>query len=291
MNKTKRRTSRKIGLLGYPLSHTLSPVFQQAALDYYNLPITYEVWEVAPEQLGEAVARLRLPECLGANVTIPYKEAVIPHLDQVVDFAARVGAVNTILNRDGKLTGLNTDGPGFLRALEEDGCYDPDGKRIALVGAGGAARAVAAALLGAGAFSVVIFNRDIARARTLADALRRDSPEAEIAVEPLERRTLAQVLPEIDLVVNTTPVGMKNGPRPADSAIPDDLLPDGAFVVDLVYNPPVTRLLSAAQAKGLQTLNGLSMLVYQGAAAFEVWTGEKAPLGLMFERIRQALNY
>lgn len=290
MRKLNRRRKGMIGLIGYPLSHSLSPLFQQAALDYYNLPITYEPWEVRPDRLDEVIERLRSPDCLGANVTIPFKEAVVSRLDEVVGFAAKIGAVNTVVNHDGRLKGFNTDGVGFLRALEDDACYDPDGKRVAILGAGGAARAVAAALIEAGVSTVVIFNRDLERARALTGALRAAGFEAEIGVEPLERRALGRILPDVDLLVNTTPVGMKNGPRPDGSPIPEDLVPARALIFDLVYNPSRTILLAAAQAKGAQTLNGLPMLVYQGAAAFEMWTGEKAPLGLMFERIRLALG-
>lgn len=289
MRKPVRRAKKTVGLIGYPLSHTLSPVFQQAAFDYYNLPVTYEAWETPPERLDDAIARIRSSDCLGANVTIPYKEAVIARLDEVDDFAARIGAVNTIVNRGDKLEGFNTDSLGFLRAMEEDASYDPDGKRAAIIGAGGAARGIAAALISAGVSSIVLFNRNVERGEALARTLREAGFVVEIKVESLDRRALELNLAEVDLVVNTTPIGMKNGPQPDGSPVPADLLPAGALVYDLVYNPAVTKLLSAAEAKGLQTLGGLPMLVYQGAAAFEMWTGQKAPLGLMFERVRQAL--
>jgi shikimate dehydrogenase len=289
MTTFKRRQSKIVGLIGYPLSHSLSPIFQQAAFDYYNLPIVYEAWETHPEAVGEAIARMRAPDCLGANVTIPHKQAVIPLLDHVDEFAARIGAVNTIVNRDGKLDGFNTDSTGFLRALEDDASYDPDGKRAAVIGAGGASRGICAALLSAGAVSLTVFNRNADRAVGMVQALRAGGFESEIRIEPLAPAALARVLPEIDLIVNTTPIGMKNGPQPDSSPVPADLLPAGALVYDLVYNPAITPLIADATARGLQTLSGIAMLVYQGAYAFEMWTGQKAPIGLMFERLRQAL--
>ncbi len=289
MRKIGRRVARKAGIIGYPLAHSLSPVFQQAAFDYYGLNVTYEKWEVTLDRLEEAVARLRSQEHLGSNVTIPYKEAAVPLLDEIAEMAASIGAVNTIVNKNGKLIGYNTDAIGFLRALDEDASYDPDGKRVVLIGAGGAARAVAVALLTSGAASLTIVNRDDERARSLAAALARAGFEDRVLIAPLERGSLSRALDGVDLVVNTTPVGMRHGPCPDASPLPDDLVPGDALIFDLVYNPPATRLLAVAGDKGSQTLNGLPMLVYQGAASFELWTGEKAPLGLMFDRVRLAL--
>lgn len=289
MTRFGRKAARKIGLIGYPLSHSLSPTFQQAALDYYGFRVTYEKWEVAPGQISEAITMLKSPDCLGANVTIPHKEAIVPHLDAIDDFARKIGAVNTVRNNGGRLEGFNTDGVGFRRALEDDACFDPEGKRVVILGAGGGARAVAATLLDAGAAEVVIFNRRYERAASLVTSLLSAGLRGAVRAAQMDRTSLRKMLAKVDLLVNTTPVGMKNGPAPDQSPIPDDLVPASALIFDLVYNPPVTRLLAIAGSKGAQTLNGLPMLVYQGAAAFELWTGEKAPLGLMLERARLAL--
>src|SRR3990172_1548085 len=161
-----------VGVIGYPLKHSLSPAFQQAALDHLGLDIRYEAWPTPPDSLAETVAGLRAPDRLGANVTIPHKEAVIPFLDELDDLARRVGAVNTIANRQGRLYGCNTDVERFLRALREDGSFDPAGSRVLVAGAGGAARAVVVALVEAGAASITVINRTFSRATRLVEELR-----------------------------------------------------------------------------------------------------------------------
>ena len=139
--------SRYIGLIGYPLKHSVSPYFQQAALDYYQLDVRYEAWETTPAELADIVKNLRKPQNLGANVTVPYKEAVLPLLDEVDGLANSIGAVNTIVKEDDKLLGFNTDAYGFIEALDKEGHFDPEGKRVVLLGAGGVARAVSFVLL------------------------------------------------------------------------------------------------------------------------------------------------
>ncbi len=280
--------SKVVGLIGYPLKHSISPVFQQAAFDYLGLPVRYEAWETPPEAVAERLARARRPDCLGMNVTIPHKEAVLPALDVVDERARQIGAVNTILNRGGRLIGYNTDADGFLQALRERGQYEPAGKRVVLLGAGGAARAVALGLAWAGVAALAIFNRTFERANALAGAVRSLVPGCSVEALPWEKPLLRDRLAGADLLVNATPIGMRHGQ--AGSPLPATLIPSGAMVYDLVYNPAETQLLRDAARAGARTLNGLPMLVYQGVAAFEIWTGQRPPIGLMMQRAAEALG-
>lgn len=284
--------SLRLGIIGYPLGHSASPAFQQAALDHLVLDATYERWEIAPERLAERVRELRGPDLLGFSVTVPHKETVMPLLDEVDAAARDIGAVNTVVHSDGRLRGANTDLAGFLRALREDGDYEPRGRSALVLGAGGAARAVAYALLAEGAARVAIANRSPERARTLADELAARFP-AKVHALPLDADSLAPLLdagPSVDLIVNCTSLGMAHGPDPGASPIPDALIPPTALVYDLVYNPAETPLLAAARRAGARTLGGLPMLVYQGAAAFRLWTGRDAPVEVMMAAASAALQ-
>ncbi len=273
--------SRVTGIIGHPVAHSLSPIFQSAAFAHCGLDVAYERWDTPAEALGERIAALRDDRCLGANVTIPHKEAVIPYLDELAGHTGRVGAVNTIVNRDGRLVGYNTDAPGFVATLKKEARFDPAGKHFYLAGAGGAARGIAFGLADAAAY-VTIANRSSERARRLADDVRAVNADVE-AVEP------GGDLSDYDCVVNCTSVGMEGGPDPA--GIPFDVagLRPGALVIDIVYAPEETPLLRAARGRGLETLGGLPMLIYQGALAFELWTGVSAPVEVMFDAARQAL--
>jgi len=280
MNKT-------VGLIGNKLSHSISPQFQQAAFDYLGLDIRYEVWETAKDSLPEVVGGLRDASKLGANVTIPYKEAALPLLDDVDKDARRIGAVNTIVNRGGKLIGYNTDASGFMRALREDGAFSPRNKRVVLLGAGGAARAVGFALVDAGVRSVIILNRSVERGGVLAWDLK--VSEIEVAALSWKDGNTLTALAECDLLVNCTSVGMKDSPGEGKSPLGIGLIPKRALVYDVVYNPMETPLIAAAKKAGARTLGGLPMLVYQGAASFEFWTGKSAPIDIMMRVAKRAL--
>jgi len=282
-----------VGLLGYPVRHSVSPAFQQAALDHCGLDIRYEAWEVEPDRLAEAVARLRTPDHLGVNVTVPHKEAVMPLLDEVDERAQRIGAVNTVVRRGDRLVGYNTDAGAFMRALRETG-FEPFGRRAAILGAGGSAKAVGYALLEANIARLTILNRTLGRADALKSYLKQQSmflgrEGMEIAVGPLDEGA-GDMLSACDLLVNCTSVGMLHGPGEGCSPIAEAIIPERAFVYDLVYNPPSTPLLQAARRRGATILNGLPMLVYQGAAAFEMWTGREAPVDIMFAVARKVLE-
>jgi shikimate dehydrogenase len=277
-----------VGLIGFGLKHSVSPQFQQAAFDYLSLDMRYEVWETAKDELPKEVEGMRDASKLGANVTIPYKEAVLPLLDDVDNDARRIGAVNTIVNRGGKLIGYNTDASGFMRALRDDGAFSPRNKRVVLLGAGGAARAVGFALVDVGVRSLIILNRSVEKGRALAWDLKVSDTEV-VALSWKDGNTLT-ALGECDLLVNCTSVGMKDGSGEGKSPLGIGLIPKRALVYDVVYNPLETPLLAAARKAGARTLGGLPMLVYQGAASFELWTGKSAPIDLMMRVAKRALG-
>jgi shikimate dehydrogenase len=285
-----------VGLIGHPVGHSISPAFQQAAFDALGLPVRYEAWDTPPGALPTTIARLRAPAYLGANVTIPHKQAVIPLIDAVDPFARAIAAVNTIVRqKDGTLVGYNTDVEGFTRSLRDEAGIDLNGCRVVLLGAGGAARAVAAAAAVQRAAILTICARRIEQAEELRDMLVR----AELLGPGMETRVLGLARPEemigrtietCDVLVNATPVGMAGHPSSASAVVDPVWISPRTLVVDLIYNPPVTPLLAAAAARGARTLNGLGMLIYQGAAAFERWTGRAAPIEIMRARAREALH-
>ncbi len=283
--------TKTVGLIGHKLKHSISPQFQQAAFDYLGLDVRYEVWDTAKDDLPNVVEGMRDASRLGANVTIPYKEAVLPLLDKVDQLARRIGAVNTIVKKDDKLVGYNTDASGFIRALEEDGAFSPRNKRAILLGAGGVARAVGFALADAGVKSLVVLNRTQSRGQALVSDLKWDLRESDTEVVALswkDGKTLT-ALTECDLLVNCTSVGMKDSAGEGKSPLGMGLIPRRALVYDVVYNPTETPLIAAAKKAGARTLGGLSMLVYQGAASFELWTVGSAPIDIMMRAAKRAL--
>ncbi|MHB1006925.1 MAG: shikimate dehydrogenase [Chloroflexota bacterium] len=280
---------RFVGLIGYPLGHSVSPPMHQAACAHYNLDLTYLAWETAPAALAERVAGLRDPAHLGANVTVPHKQAVVALVDAVDPSARHVGAINTIVNREGSLTGYNTDGTGFLRALRAEGGFEPSGATALLLGAGGAARGVAFALLGAGLRRLTIANRQRERAERLAADLADLDPPPSVTIAPWTADALSRAT-EYDLVVNATTIGMWRGPAEGQSPLLATALGPGILVCDLVYNPAETPLLASARAAGARALGGLPMLVYQGAEAFTLWTGLPAPVEVMRAAAARALG-
>ncbi len=274
--------TRLAGVIGHPVAHSLSPAFQNAALAHCGLDARYELWDTTTDALGGRVVSLRDPKYLGANVTIPHKEAVILMLDELGGQSARVGAVNTIVNRSGRLFGFNTDGPGFVAALRNEGHFDPSGRAILLIGAGGAARGIAFALVEARASRIGVANRTPSRAERLVQDVTAAGGEANVV-------PVGGDLSGFACVVNCTSLGM-NGVGDAGE-LPCELARLGpeALVVDIVYAPEHTPFLLAARRAGHRTLGGLPMLIYQGALAFELWTGVAAPVEVMFEAARRAL--
>ena len=278
-----------LGVITDPAKQSTSPAFQQAAIDALGLDLVYERWPTEPSGIGTRVTGLRAPSVLGANVTIPHKETVMPLLDELDPLVQRVGAVNTILNRDGVLFGYNTDVEGFLRALREDGGFDPAGKHVVVAGAGGAARAVVVALAEAGASSVEVLNRSLGRAQHLVDDLRVHAGKTRLGASPATLKSWAKVAAGAALLVNCTSLGSA-GHEEGQSAVPTEVIRPDMLVFDLVYRPTETQLLRDARSRGARTVGGLPMLIYQGAASFKIWTGRDAPVDVMFAAARKVLG-
>ena len=277
---------QQIALFGYPLSHSISPAFQQAALDSLSIEASYTARPTTPAGLASEVEKLRADDHLGANVTIPHKELIRDYLDGLDPWAETVGAVNTIVKEGGRLVGHNTDGYGFLRSLEERGGFSPEGKSVLLLGAGGAARAAVFALAERGAGPVLIANRTVER----GDALAGDAQGRSLDARSIPLDEAREAASRVDLIVNATSMGMEPGPNAGLSPLESRDINPGALVYDMVYTPQQTPLMEAARQAGAGVLGGLWMLVYQGAAAFEMWTSREAPVDVMYEAGLRALG-
>lgn len=284
----RARVMKYIYLLGYPLAHSISPAMQNAALAERGIRETrYVKKPMPPDRMDEMIAALRAPECLGANVTVPHKQTIAGQLDELTDLARDIGAVNTVVKRaDGRgghtLVGDNTDAYGFLQALRVRRIR-PKGTRVVILGAGGGAAAAAYALAQEGVREIVLLNRTLARSVELADRLNQKFPRLALAINDWEALAGAQ------LVINATSVGMS--PHADESPLPENSVPARyAVVFDLVYNPPATKFLRHAQKQGARVIGGLEMLIYQGARAFELWTGRRAPIGTMRAAATSALE-
>jgi shikimate dehydrogenase len=270
-------TTKLLGIIGHPVSHSLSPVMHNAALRASGLNYVYVPFEVAPEGLAAAVTGLKALGVAGFNVTIPHKTHVIQYLDALDDSAEAAGAVNTVKNDCGLLVGYNTDGDGLIRSMTNEFGFNVQGASIAIIGAGGAARGAIAALCRSGAGRIVIVNRTRERASELASAMTPRYPDTAVSVvsSPGE---LDESLAAVDVLVNTTSLGMN---RDTISFLRLACLSPSALVYDMVYAPAVTPLLQEAAGLGLRTANGLGMLAAQGELAFTIWTGITPPFGLM----------
>ena len=278
-------TTKNLGVMGWPIAHSLSPVLQNAAIEEAGLDYVYISLPVPPEKLKEAVAGLRAMQFTGWNVTIPHKQAIMAELDAVDEDARIIGAVNTVVNRDGHLTGYNTDCIGFMQPLAQQG-FLPKGKEATILGAGGAARAVIWGLLRAKVKRITLGVRNPAKAARLAEEF---AAYGEIQVLHWEDSAFAEHLAVTDLLVNTTPLGMYphvEGMPPVDWT----KLKKDALVYDIIYTPERTRFLSEAQAHGHAIITGEGMLAGQGAAAFTLWTGVAPDLALMKRALREELD-
>jgi len=286
LDETMTGSTRVTAVFGYPVHHSLSPVMHNAAFGELGLDFVYVPCKVHPEGLGDAVRGIRALDMVGANLTIPHKEHVIKYLDRVSEEARIIGSVNTVVNRDGSLHGYSTDGIGFIKALECAG-KSPKGSRAVILGAGGSARAIAYALLGLEA-RITILNRTHARAVELADVLNRFSGIETVKAYALDSAEAGEAVRNADLLVNCTSVGMY--PNVDEQPIPSNWLHKDVFVYDQIYNPLETKLLKAARGVGASAANGVGMLVFQGASAFELWTGQTAPVKVMEHAVLKALE-
>jgi len=277
-----------VSIIGYPLGHSASPAIHNAAYEAMSLDARYEAWSVPLEELAGAIERLRGPGMLGMNVTVPYKQAVMPLLDEIDAAARAIGAVNTIVKREGRLVGHNTDAYGFMRSLREAGC-DPAGMDALVLGVGGSERAVAYALAEAGARRIALAGRNPQRLEAAAVHLRNTAPRP-VGVLQVPWEAAGDAALEAGLIVNCTPVGMKHTPEETASPLDASLLRPGVWVYDLVYNPLETVLLRQAREAGARPVRGLEMLVYQAIAAIELWTGREAPFDIMLSAALRALG-
>lgn len=275
------------GIFGWPVEHSFSPAMHNSAFEKLQMDCAYVPFPVQPEYIGKAVDSIRSLGLSGVNVTIPHKSSVIKYLDEVSREAQLIGAVNTIVNRNGILTGYNTDAPGFLKSLETDAGVNPGGKRVLILGAGGAARAVSIQLAIAGAAEIALTSPVAGEAEGLANLIE-SSLNVKVSVINWDKQEISKNAEGFDILINATPVGMH--PR-VEEKPPVDLenATRDLLVCDLIYNPNETMLLKEARDNGFKTLNGMGMLLYQGAIAFELWTGIEPPLEVMKEALQKSL--
>jgi shikimate dehydrogenase len=268
-------------LIGDPVGHSLSPRIQNAAFQFLGLDYVYVTFRVELKELGKAIRGVRSLKIHGLNVTMPLKEDVIRHLNQLDKGAEAIGAVNTILNNEGTLMGYNTDGEGTLMSLKASN-QGPADKKIVVLGAGGSSRAVSYSLAKE-ARELVILNRTAGKAEKLARELSKRFGN-KVRYGKLCEDQMGKELGDADLLINTTPIGMY--PHEEETPVDRSLLRPDLTVFELIYHPLKTRLLREAEAAGAKTIDGLNMLVYQGAASFEIWTNKKAPIDVMMKAAR-----
>jgi shikimate dehydrogenase len=279
----------RLGVLGDPVEHSFSPQMQNAALQACDLAMQYAPFHISPNELSAALRLLAANNFIGANLTLPHKIAALPLMDELHRETRELGAVNTVLFRDGRAIGFNTDGPGFVRALRSEFFVDLRDLRVLLLGVGGAGRAIALQCAREGCERLVLANRTFEKAQALVAELtprfvgpRVLGPMARLEAVPWEENALRAQMGNIDLIVNATSLGLRAGDPPVLSAA---ILAPHLLVYDLIYGPRETPLLEAAREVGARGANGLSMLLQQGALAFEIWFERRAPLEVM----RQAL--
>ncbi|TMF34612.1 MAG: shikimate dehydrogenase [Chloroflexi bacterium] len=267
--------TKRVVLIGHPVAHSLSGAMQQAAFDDQGIDATYELWDRPPIGLPDAIGEIRGDDFLGANVTIPHKERVVPLVDRLTEEGQATGAVNTITREGRRLVGHNTDVPGFKVALDKLIGRQKMPRQAIVLGAGGGARAVVFGLIRESFQRVVIFNRHLHRAEALVKHFGRSASHMELRAMPWHESIIEAELAKSKVLVNATSIGLTSDVSP----IPGEVLPPELFVLDLIYNR--TRLLRDAEAAGCIVSDGELMLLHQGAAAFTLWTGRPAPIEVM----------
>ncbi len=279
------------GIFGHPLSHTLSPAMHEAAFQKLGIEAHYIVLDLGLPAFKKLMSRASQIALSGFNVTVPYKETVMPFLDRVRPEARAIGAVNTVYRQGKQWVGTNTDMEGFLMALMKDGGFRPSGKKAVILGAGGAARAVIYGLAREGAREILIADCFPEKAQKIAEDMCQLFPKAVFQAAVAGTPEVKEALQKADVIINATPLGLKSGDP---LVVPESWIPKAgrskAFLMDLVYNPAMTPFLKAGKRKGHKTLNGLGMLLYQGARALELWTGRKAPVSVMRRALLDALK-
>ena len=278
--------TRVFALVGHPVRHSLSPQMHTELFEEYGINGVYVAFDVHPKNADEVATAVRVLGLSGINLTVPFKERILPHLDHMTLASQEAGAVNVVVNVDGNLTGYNTDGEGFLGALREEHELDPAGLRFLLLGAGGAARAIASSVAASGAASICFLNRTIERAQKTADHLSPFHSHCEFSFGPLSAESFYQMGPQIDVVVNC----LGSGAEAQVNAFEIDRLPPRAIWCDINYwmdNPPQ---LEACRKLGLRVSSGLGMLVHQGALSFELFTGQPVDVQRVHHILQQAQN-
>ncbi len=279
--------TNRVVLIGHPVAHSFSGGMQQAAFDALGIDARYELWDRRPLDLADAIAELRGDDFLGANITVPHKEHVIPLVDKLSEEAQAIGAVNVIARDGQKLIGHNTDVDGFKSALDKLVGRQKMPRHAVVLGAGGAARAVVYALITGGFQRVVVFNRHLHRAEGLVRHFGKSAAHMDLKAMPWHESILEAELVKTKLLVNATSIGL----TPTETPIPAEVLPPDLLVMDLVYNPPQSQFLKDAAAARDTILNGEHMLLQQGARSFELWTGKAAPLDVMQAELDRAREH
>ena len=285
MSSNPNYKAELVGVFGHPVSENPTVVMQEAGFQALNLNWRYLTIEVLPRDLGAAIQGLRAFNMKGINLTIPHKVEVLKYLDEIKPDAALMGAVNTIIRSGDKLVGENTDGKGFMRSLTQDAKVDPKGKQVLVLGAGGAARSITVELALAGARQITIVNRSSARGRVLTELL---NSKTSAKASFIEWRGTCSIPGDTDILVNATSIGLF--PNVHDK--PDincDSISSRMVVCDVIHTP-MTPFLKEAQDRGAKIVDGLGMLVYQGAIGFKLWTGLEAPVQAMHKALSKAFN-
>jgi shikimate dehydrogenase len=274
--------TKRVVLIGHPVAHSLSGAMQQAAFDSAGIDARYELWDRAPIELADAITEVRGDEFLGANVTIPHKERVVPMIDKLTEEAQATGAVNTLTREGRRLVGHNTDVPGFVAALDNVVGRHNLPRAALVLGAGGGARAVVYGLIRASFQRVIIFNRHLHRAEGLVKFFGRSAAHMDLKAMPWHESIIESELAKTKVLINATSIGLASDVSP----VPAEVITSDLLVLDLIYNR--TRLLRDAEAAGAVANDGETMLLHQGAAAFALWTGQQAPLEVMSQALADA---
>ncbi len=269
-------TTGLTGLIGYPLKHSLSPNMHNSAFRKLGLDLVYLAFEIEDGGLEDGLNAMRIFNVKGFNVTMPHKQKVIQLLDDISDDAKIIESINTVKNENGELIGYNTDGRGLAKALDEAG-IDYKGKKIVILGAGGAARAVAIQLAFDRAAEIVMANRTPSKAEEIMNTINEKIPTSKGKAIGMDEEVIKEELKDASILINCTSIGMKNtiDQSPINNI---DTFHKDLFVVDIIYDPLKTKLMSIAEEAGCKTMNGIDMLIYQGALAFNIWTGEDMPI-------------
>ena len=288
MKKEINGKTKIIGIIGRNIENSLSPLIHNQIIRKYSLNFCYLPFQVAETDLNKAIQGIKALNIKGVNITFPYKEKVIEFLDELEESARRIGAVNTIVNNKGALTGYNTDVIGFKKSLQGDGKFVIKEKKAVILGAGGAARAAVCALLEEEIEEICIFNRTLEKAKKIKQDLSSFFPKSRISIFPLEKEDLKDKIEKAHLLVNTTSIGM--APRVDNTPLPDEkLFHPNLLVYDLIYHPAKTLFLRQAERAEANVINGLPMLVYQGIESFYLWTGLKPEGKEVLEIIKRSV--